>query len=420
MLLRRSIRWTRDIVQHSNLTTRRRTKRCFSFRQDTLRYINTFASTIDSHIFGAGVDLARDDGKGRRMATTTTKKQEEDIGDRMEGSTLTLLDAEMWPSGIKGGAFDVVRKHIDSKLDANVITTKKERVGEEAHSFDFEAYFRNISPAQRLGSIILHGSRLPSTQDVVHSLLPDVPDGFVCVADTQTKGKGRGGNMWESPPGCLLFTFVSRFPVSSGSLVPFVQYLVSLAAVEAIREIDDACKSLDLNLKWPNDIYANKKDKIGGVLCQSSLFRGQLEIVVGIGLNVSNEKPTTCLNALLRDLESKRQLSRAEVLGRFCKVYDRMQREFLTDGFAPFLDRYYKYWLHGGQIVEARLGTASTSSSIDCADGAGRLQTMTVRGLAKSGALEALDAGGRIHELFPDGNRFDFMKGLVSRKTYPI
>jgi biotin--protein ligase len=31
-----------------------------------------------------------------------------------------------------------------------------------------------------------------------------IPAGAVCVADSQCSGRGRGGNVWSSPPGCLM------------------------------------------------------------------------------------------------------------------------------------------------------------------------------------------------------------------------
>eukprot|EP00940_MAST-03C_sp_MAST-3C-sp2_P000136 g136.t1 len=257
---------------------------------------------------------------------------------------------------------------------------------------------------------------MSSTQSAVQKLLPDIPSGFCCVADTQTKGRGRGGNSWESPPGCLLFTFVSRFPVSTCRDIPFVQYLVSLAVVESIRSIE-GCEKLDLNLKWPNDIYAKRKLKVGGVLCQSSIFRGTFEVVVGVGLNVNNDAPSTCLNSLLKEAGSERRVTRGEILGRFCALYDQMESEFLESGFAPFLEKYYAAWLHDGQVVRASIPRVTSSG--EGADDDTNLCTMTVRGLCESGALKAVDSEGNVHELFPDGNRFDFMRGLVSQKTYP-
>jgi hypothetical protein len=57
--------------------------------------------------------------------------------------------------------------------------------------------------------------------------------GTVLVADEQGAGKGRGGNVWTSPAGCLLFSFTCQ--VTDGSTLPFLQYVVALSLVQAIQ-----------------------------------------------------------------------------------------------------------------------------------------------------------------------------------------
>jgi hypothetical protein len=140
--------------------------------------------------------------------------------------------------------------------------------GEDEHVFD-AAHFHELLTTNRLGRVLLHGERIPSTQELLNDQLTGCPDGVVCVADIQSKGKGRGGNVWESPPGCLLFSFTSR--VARAASLPFFQYLVSLAAHRAVSELcdADAKDAFALQLKWPNDIYAGAQ-KVGGVLCQTS------------------------------------------------------------------------------------------------------------------------------------------------------
>ncbi|CAG8711816.1 5702_t:CDS:1, partial [Scutellospora calospora] len=53
----------------------------------------------------------------------------------------------------------------------------------------------------------------------------------------QVQGRGRGRNSWISPPGCLQFSIMMRHSLKTnpaGSVV-FIQYLLSLAVVEAVR-----------------------------------------------------------------------------------------------------------------------------------------------------------------------------------------
>lgn len=68
-----------------------------------------------------------------------------------------------------------------------------------------------------------------------------------------------------------------------------------------------------MRIKWPNDIYAEGL-KIGGVLCTSTYSSKRFNVTVGIGLNLDNEKPTTCLNSLLQKSTTNTHILRKEEL----------------------------------------------------------------------------------------------------------
>jgi len=53
------------------------------------------------------------------------------------------------------------------------------------------------------------------------------------VADEQGAGKGRGGNVWTSPVGCLMFSFTCQ--VKDGTTLPLLQYVVALSIVQAVQ-----------------------------------------------------------------------------------------------------------------------------------------------------------------------------------------
>jgi biotin--protein ligase len=53
-----------------------------------------------------------------------------------------------------------------------------------------------------------------------------------------------------------------------------------------------------VRIKWPNDLYAGGL-KLGGVLCHSVFRSRRFATVTGVGLNLDNAEPTTCVNALL-------------------------------------------------------------------------------------------------------------------------
>lgn len=65
---------------------------------------------------------------------------------------------------------------------------------------------------------------------------------FVCNYLLYDIFSGRSRNTWESPKGCLMFSFTMQ--MEDGRAVPLLQYVVSLAITEAIK---DVC---DKNVSW--------------------------------------------------------------------------------------------------------------------------------------------------------------------------
>ncbi|KFM25424.1 Biotin-protein ligase [Auxenochlorella protothecoides] len=221
---------------------------------------------------------------------------------------------------------------------------------------------------------------------------------------------GRGGNVWESPAGCLMVSAAMRLTIS-GQRLPFLQYLVSMAVVQAVREEAARClqggAGLEVRLKWPNDIYAGEY-KIGGVLCHSAYRDRAFHLVWGLGLNVGNRAPTTCLDRLFEEAAVARSLPAppparperllASLLGWLEPAVDGLAQH----GFQPFQPGYLRAWLHSGQRVEL--------------EEAGSRVALTIEGLTPDGYLLARDDAGLAYELHPDGNSLDFFRGLVRKK----
>ncbi|KAK5137446.1 hypothetical protein LTR08_008424 [Meristemomyces frigidus] len=290
------------------------------------------------------------------------------------------------------------------------------------------------------GKTLLYGEVVTSTNTLLDknpTLLSHLPTGFTVTATTQLAGRGRGGNVWVSPPGSLMFSTVLRHPLALSTTAPvvFVQYLAALAIVAGIqgygadgRGGGKAYAQLPIRLKWPNDIYAldpttakgeEKYVKIGGILVNSSYAGGDYTCVAGIGLNLSNAAPTTSLAALLQAAHTAGNKSNntsppppftpeallASILTHFEALYTR----FCRTGFdAYFESLYYSHWLHTDQIVTLE------------AEGGARAR---IKGITRDwGLLVAEELGwedrptGKRWRLQSDSNSFDFFRGLVGRK----
>lgn len=283
-------------------------------------------------------------------------------------------------------------------------------------------------PNPRFGVPLLYGEVVTSTNTLLEKnpkLLSLLPDGFTATATTQLAGRGRGNNVWVSPPGSLMYSTVIRHPIALSQTAPvvFIQYLAALAIVAGVQKYErDGYEDLPIKLKWPNDIYAldptadregrtgrDRYVKIGGILVNSSYSGGDYTIVCGCGLNVSNAAPTTSLNALAA-AAGLPPFNLEKLLASIMVQFEKLHIRFLRSGFSSaMLDDYYAHWLHAEQIVtlEAEAG-----------------QRARIVGITKDwGLLVAEELGwedrptGKKFELQSDANSFDFFKGLVKRKT---
>lgn len=131
---------------------------------------------------------------------------------------------------------------------------------------------------------------LPSTAST-NALLREraaegAPEGLVILANEQTKGRGRLGRDFYSPPDTGIYMSLLLRPqgLEPGEAVR----ITTMAAVAACRAIASV-SGREPQIKWVNDIYLNEK-KVCGILTEASfhLESGSLEYaILGIGFNVS-------------------------------------------------------------------------------------------------------------------------------------
>uniref|UniRef100_A0A673SY09 Holocarboxylase synthetase n=1 Tax=Suricata suricatta TaxID=37032 RepID=A0A673SY09_SURSU len=234
--------------------------------------------------------------------------------------------------------------------------------------FNLETYRQNLQ-TQRLGKVVLFTEVTPTTMNLLDGLLFEIPPemGLIAIAARQTQGRGRGSNAWLSPMGCAVFTLLVSIPLRSalGQRIPFVQHLMSLAVVEAVRTVPEY-QDIDLRVKWPNDIYYSDLMKLGGVLVHSTLLGETFYILIGCGFNVSNSNPTICVNDLVTEYNRRhwaelKPFRTDELIARTVTVLEKLIRTFQDKGPNGVLPLYYKYWVH--RSVPARLHSFKMPSS---------------------------------------------------------
>jgi BirA family biotin operon repressor/biotin-[acetyl-CoA-carboxylase] ligase len=101
------------------------------------------------------------------------------------------------------------------------------------------------------------------------------------LAESQTRGRGRGGKVWFSPPGHIYAAL--RLPATAPFDGPSASITLALLISQALEELFQ----LRVMIKWPNDIILEKK-KIGGLLLESR----QGAVIAGLGLNLVSPPPS--------------------------------------------------------------------------------------------------------------------------------
>jgi BirA family transcriptional regulator, biotin operon repressor / biotin---[acetyl-CoA-carboxylase] ligase len=186
-----------------------------------------------------------------------------------------------------------------------------------------------LAPAVK-GSIfrpIHHFYRIGSTNlAAMEAAAAGAPEGSVFVAEEQTAGRGRGGNRWHSARSAGIYCSVVLRPNLPPSEALILSLAAGLAVEAAIRSIDPGIRP---DLKWPNDVLLDGK-KFCGILTEMNAEATRVRhVVIGIGVNVNQEKFPEDLRELATSLRivSGKEWSRVELLAALLKSLDREYRD---------------------------------------------------------------------------------------------
>lgn len=167
---------------------------------------------------------------------------------------------------------------------------------------------------------------------------------------------------------------------------------------------------LDIRLKWPNDIYVNGNTKIGGLIVNTELHSTTAICNIGIGFNLDNSIPTTCINDVIQAYNAKHNtnMPKLEYERFFANVFNEMEELIYivqSGDFDHLYDLYYKLWLH-------------SDAEIVIINAEGHKKLATIIGIDEVGYLLVKQAGKEPESVHPDGNTFDILRGLISAKQY--
>jgi len=157
------------------------------------------------------------------------------------------------------------------------------------------ARFAEIAAARRLGlghPITFRSITGSTNDDALAAARDGAPHGALFVAESQTDGRGRRGNVWFGTPGqSALFSVLLRtnVAVERASGLALVGGLAVRAAVQ--MWLRAAGQNEPVLVKWPNDVVIGGR-KVCGILAESQVRSSEVvAVVLGIGLNMGGELP---------------------------------------------------------------------------------------------------------------------------------
>lgn len=160
-------------------------------------------------------------------------------------------------------------------------------------------------------------------------------------------------------------------------------FIASLALYEALAELTKLPESLAL--KWPNDLLFNG-GKVSGILLEAvGAGRGVDYLAVGIGVNLIAAPDPSQIEAgavppvsLLG--ETGLRIAPETLLDALARAFERRERQFVTDGFAPIREAWLAHAARLGEPIVARTGQAQHHGIFTGIDDSGALILMTDAG----------------------------------------
>ena len=221
-----------------------------------------------------------------------------------------------------------------------------------------------------------------STNDIIEKMARDgLREGFVVFAESQTKGRGRLGRKWISPPGKGLWLSVLLRP----ALRPQETTQLTIASATALLRSIIQVTGLQPQIKWPNDLLIGDR-KVAGILTELSAEPDRVHhVTLGIGVDVNMKESEWPLE--LRSVATSLrmvagfEISRVELAAALLENLDRDYARICRGGFGEVADEWEEHCTTLGREVTVQMGHRTIQGRAESLDDDGALLVRTEHGL---------------------------------------
>ncbi len=205
-------------------------------------------------------------------------------------------------------------------------------------------------------------------------------EGTLIVADEQTRGKGRMGRSWHSPPRLGLWMSLILRPDIAPFKAPGLSICAGLALARTIKKLT----GIDAKIKWPNDCLIDGK-KVGGILLELSAELDRINfVIVGIGVNVNHSvkdlPKTLSQTATSMKIKLGREISRLALLTSFLEEFESIYLDFKKSGLSSHQESIRRFSSLLGKKITLRFGKEKIEGTAENIDENGSLVIRTKKG----------------------------------------
>ncbi|WP_373776988.1 biotin--[acetyl-CoA-carboxylase] ligase [Glaesserella sp.] len=204
-----------------------------------------------------------------------------------------------------------------------------------------------VSQALIQGQVLLF-KEIDSTNEYLLTHYKQLENGSLCVAETQTAGRGRRGRQWYSPQSQnLYFSMLWHYPSKHIEQLSSLSLVVSVLIAEAFQALNVP----NIQIKWPNDIYHNGK-KMGGILIESRVDHCGVYLVIGIGLNLGMKNVDEAVVTQAWSDLSDYQIDRTQLAAHLATHLQQALQRYPQAGFADYIERWQAFDIFRNQAVK--------------------------------------------------------------------
>ncbi len=200
-----------------------------------------------------------------------------------------------------------------------------------------------------IGKKIHYFDYLASTMDFAMQLGVDgAAGGSLVLAESQIKGRGRLGRSWFSPKYKGIYLSLILRPKISPAACPILTLMSAVSICEAVKEVMD----LDVQIKWPNDVLIHNK-KVAGILTEMNAEVDKVNfVVIGIGLNVNNDKKSLIAQATSLSQQQGEEISRVVLLQELLRRIESNYLLLEDGGSSEIINKWRNFNLTLGTRVK--------------------------------------------------------------------